>query len=542
MTSHPDTRTERVTPPPPRPRNRLLWAGLVLGALAVVAGAVIALQFKAGRDRLDAEVASRRAAGEPMLPEDFARRGALPDDQNAAFHLIRAAADAPELYRQGPGDPLYDAAETRPLTDEQMRLLADEIARHPAALAEARKARGCAEADWGVKFQTPMLEVALPDLNAQRTLASLLKLAAVHRHQAGDDAAAVETLRDLLAMARALDRVSLLVPQLIGQGITSMASEAATDVAELLRVDPSGAAAADTDKVAARPATAGAVRALIGDLLDEEVYRRGIRDAWRGQRMEMLDALRVAAGRSSPLMAFRLRRDAIVVLRTYDRATEAALQPTWPAAKPKIPPAPPGDNWLTEAAERAMTMATMSNGFVLQYRLSAERRVAAVALAAALFRADHDGRNPARLADLVPKYLPAGPADPFAPDGGALKLIVRGDTGPLVYSVGEDGKDDGGDETLLGRQLSWRPGFPEKSKRAQTPTPQPRSIVNVVHLWNSPDAVYHLTGRNRLPEPEPEPAGLLPRGIPGLAEEPGPAGEPHEPNGAIPEEPGPPRG
>ncbi|MEL6497305.1 MAG: hypothetical protein AAF937_06245 [Planctomycetota bacterium] len=51
------------------------------------------------------------------------------------------------------------------------------------------------------------------------------------------------------------------------------------------------------------------------------------------------------------------------------------------------------------------------------------------------------GNSPAAITDLVPRYLPAVPEDPFAP-GTPLRLWTEGDT-IIIYSVGEDGDDDG---------------------------------------------------------------------------------------------------
>ncbi len=51
------------------------------------------------------------------------------------------------------------------------------------------------------------------------------------------------------------------------------------------------------------------------------------------------------------------------------------------------------------------------------------------------------GRKPAKLDDLVPDYLPEVPKDPFS----GKELVYRvTPTGYLLYSVGVDGKDDGG--------------------------------------------------------------------------------------------------
>lgn len=75
-----------------------------------------------------------------------------------------------------------------------------------------------------------------------------------------------------------------------------------------------------------------------------------------------------------------------------------------------------------------------------------------------------DGRYPASLDELVPKYLPAVLADPM--DGKPLRYRPPGATNShfALYSVGPDGQDDGGDPTsrtndraglFVGRDLVW---------------------------------------------------------------------------------------
>ncbi len=64
-----------------------------------------------------------------------------------------------------------------------------------------------------------------------------------------------------------------------------------------------------------------------------------------------------------------------------------------------------------------------------------------VALAIESYRRDQ-GFNPMSIGDLVPRYLPAAPEDPFAP-GEPLRLWVGGES-PVIYSVGQDADDDGG--------------------------------------------------------------------------------------------------
>jgi len=53
---------------------------------------------------------------------------------------------------------------------------------------------------------------------------------------------------------------------------------------------------------------------------------------------------------------------------------------------------------------------------------------------------------PSSLQDLIPTYLAALPTDCF--DGAPLRYRLKSDDSFLLYSVGEDCKDDGGDPSL----------------------------------------------------------------------------------------------
>jgi hypothetical protein len=69
-----------------------------------------------------------------------------------------------------------------------------------------------------------------------------------------------------------------------------------------------------------------------------------------------------------------------------------------------------------------------------------DNRLLATTLALRAYRLDH-GAYPASLETLAPKYLPSVPQDPFG--SGALRYRLTS-SGYSLYSVGPDGKDDGG--------------------------------------------------------------------------------------------------
>jgi hypothetical protein len=82
--------------------------------------------------------------------------------------------------------------------------------------------------------------------------------------------------------------------------------------------------------------------------------------------------------------------------------------------------------------------------FTRSFALSAARkRILLARLAVQAYRLEHNGSAPSSLADLTDgasPYLTAVPTDPFSPTGTEQLRYADGN----VYSVGENGIDDGG--------------------------------------------------------------------------------------------------
>ncbi|MEI2722644.1 MAG: hypothetical protein V9H26_03600 [Verrucomicrobiota bacterium] len=74
------------------------------------------------------------------------------------------------------------------------------------------------------------------------------------------------------------------------------------------------------------------------------------------------------------------------------------------------------------------------------------RRLTITAIALERYRLRH-GRPPNDLAALVPDFLPAVPIDLMS--GRPLAYLLTAGGASTLYSVGEDGRDDGGDSTSL---------------------------------------------------------------------------------------------
>jgi hypothetical protein len=91
---------------------------------------------------------------------------------------------------------------------------------------------------------------------------------------------------------------------------------------------------------------------------------------------------------------------------------------------------------------------------MFEYRTETGRQLTDIALPLALYRAER-GAYPDRLEQLVPKYLPAVPKDCYS--DAAIRYKREG-TGYLLYSLGPNGKDDGG----RGRHMDPPPDEDEK--------------------------------------------------------------------------------
>jgi hypothetical protein len=117
------------------------------------------------------------------------------------------------------------------------------------------------------------------------------------------------------------------------------------------------------------------------------------------------------------------------------------------------------DALLARAEELASTdrrltqvFSDMRSFFVDDFRARARLRSAVAALAAERFRRVH-GRWPASLEELVPAFLKDVPRDPF--DGQILRFRRLSD-GVVIYSVGSDRADDGG-QVYIDSKINLKP-------------------------------------------------------------------------------------
>jgi hypothetical protein len=424
-------------------------AGGLMGLLVVGAAATPVIWAAIARHRLTVDLSQLRAAGEPVTPADLPVDD-VADDRNASLDYKAAAAlvdeDRPAWFRW------YDLTRdgyTFPLAPAEADALRALVVDNGPALTRVAASRGKQIGTWHDGFAPPLLQAERQfDLNGSRSLANLINLAALSAHAGGDDAAAAAYLLDSCRLADAAERRPSCVAHLVAVGIWSVAANAVDRIGPELRVgSPGGASRAQVDE-------------LINRLTDERGAQAGARLAWATQRMAYLESLGGVAAAGSfhaYINAPVVLGDARLLTAYLSRLERAGSAVDWPAAQRQLPAEldaevdeHPGWHPFTSIVLPALRRDT-----ILDFRCLTERRLAAVGLAVRVWKLGHDGRLPPTLAALVPAYLAAGPADPMS---GRLLLYRSTGPNPIVYSVGQNGRDDGGIETDYSRPLSQQGG------------------------------------------------------------------------------------
>jgi hypothetical protein len=113
-------------------------------------------------------------------------------------------------------------------------------------------------------------------------------------------------------------------------------------------------------------------------------------------------------------------------------------------------------------------------------RIEAARRIVITAIALKRFQLKH-GNFPGSLTELTPDILPAVPLDPI--DGNPLRYHKNDDGTYLLYSIGDDGVDDGGDVTITGSgkpaNFNW-----QNAHSRDWVWPQPATPAEIKLYWD----------------------------------------------------------
>jgi hypothetical protein len=403
------------------------------------------------------------------------------DDENAAVDLVAAG----ELIEENskPWRRFGRISPALPLDDKEMLVIGNVLDASRDALRKLDSAMAKPQVHWGQTYQSPMLLSDRQRWYGTRPLVSLLRAAALRSHQMGNERDALARIGQILFIARAIDRDPSLWAHCTANSARSDACDAIVQIAP--------------DLVADSASTTADMRALIADLTDEAGHRRALVRALQGERMRTGDFVRAYAAGHSELISrehaanldTRMTRimwlpfmlnDGPIALDHVSRVIDAARSAShWPGMRASVP----NLDWPMEVIESpsfhcltCMILSHLERPLQAHFHSITEQRLTAMTLAIRLYASDHDGQYPADLDALVPSYLPALPIDPMAAGGRLLRVIPAND-GAILYSVGDNGTDDGGDD--------WSVHVKSYPFRCSID-------------WSTPDFVVHLVRQARV--------------------------------------------
>lgn len=444
------------TPAPPgRVRRTLGWyrrgwwwklpvTGLLVAVIVVPLGLLLFHLYL--NHRLDTELDRIRAEGYPAhWSEIDAWIGPMPTPERDATPLYEAAIAALATHEemeavgltQRPGIDWEMMDEPiPPEVWERARTLVEVDAE---ALRLVREANAMVAEGGAVRFPrdwSQHMGMLLPELGQLRRLVNNLENEAELAANREDAAAAVEAAEQIVVASRALEHDPNVISHLVRLLILAGATATMEDIIAQVQLTDDQLTALERcldtaeESRSLRRALAGERALFVGafELIDTLANSKGgvfsIGTLWRGSGVYKLDRL-------AYLRLMQWQMDAAGVPLAQRNA--AAIQQNIDG----LPRIYFMTRILTPAYDRV---------FAAQERHNATLDVARVGLALERHRLAH-GNYPPTLDQLVPMYLDVVPVDPFT--GKPLLYRVSDDgESAVVYSVGEDERDDGGRERL----------------------------------------------------------------------------------------------
>jgi hypothetical protein len=458
-------------------RRYLIWSAVLLQFVLVAFGAwVLYNRHRVARAAAEAVTELDRTEPGWRLRDIEAARAAVPEEENSARVVVAVRRLLP---RGWPPQQLSDALNSLPppqrLTPQQAALLEAQLQAVAPAVAEARKLAGLPRGRHHNPFRRKVSEPLRDDQMEARTVAALLKYDALRRAHAGDLGGALTSCRGVLNAGRSIGDEPIIISQLVriaGVGLACSAAE---------RVLAQGEAG---------PEDLGALQRAF----EEEDRHPGLLISLRGERAaqyELYDALEkgqikledmteqpgMPPGEGPAVVGWvgrdRYRSKLPHDLSMLTRRIEACRLP--PQEQIEV------ERQLKAEVEKRPREAPYLKPLLawLQRISEAERRrqalVRCMAVTLAVERYRQHGDWPKSLAQLTPELLKEVPLDPF--DGRPLRYRRLAD-GVVIWSVGLDGKDNGGRLyngalDFEGKDLGFRLWDVRHRRRPPQPAPAP---------------------------------------------------------------------
>jgi hypothetical protein len=431
--------------------------------LLLVLGCAFAIFRLSLRSKLNARIAAIRAAGHPVTWAELDRWYAIPDGADNAADAIMNALSYCQQWEHQALEPLPFVghaelpSRTQPLAAETMSLMSEYLDDNRKALdklheavADVKYCRYPVDFNAGIEIQM----VQMSHLSDLRRGARLLQLEAISRAEKDEAELAVRSVISVLRLGNSLANEPSLgsyynqraCRQFAVLGLERIVNRTDLTNEQLTRLSEALADAEELTEL---------LPGLIGErcvglagfrMSTAQLRATGLFDGDRNESQLSIHlsvatfALRKYAG--------RVDKNAILFLDAANDCIEALRLPL----ERRHAVADDIEKRLGSASRNDLLLnfALHLPRVLVEFDAFARLRTARAALAVQRYRLAA-GELPDTLADLVPAYLDTVPTDPF--DGNELRYEKLG-PGFVVYSIGDDLRDDGGMERLPGSKTA----------------------------------------------------------------------------------------
>jgi len=402
------------------------------------------------RARVNKELAAIRAMGYPATPEELiaAYSAPLPGENAAPLYaqafLCMVADPTEKLPFVGGAYP----PPGEPLPEDIREAIAKHLAANRPALQLLHDAAAIEQCRHAIRFARPLFNTLLPPLVDTRAAARLLALETIATAEAQDSKGTVDCTMACLSVGRSLEGDPFLISQLVGIACESICAKAMQNALSRCQLADEQCRTLNQD-LARHEDSNGLVRGTAGeacfgvDVFDMPAATMGgfpglpFRSAWLDKTAWTLYRLVGLSDADKRAYLWHARRGIEICQMPEAKRRGAAAE--LDADLQKLPPAYMLSRLVGCSMEGVVSADLINKAYL---------RAARTALAVERYRLAHD-RLPGTLDELVPQFLDAMPKDPF--DGKPLRYKLL-EKGYMVYSIGPDGKDDGGKEKVEGKQ------------------------------------------------------------------------------------------
>jgi hypothetical protein len=406
-----------------RLKKILKWTGIVLAGLVAI-GLIANAWFVWTTDRrLERQLTAIREAGEPLTLADLARKP-IPPEQNAATYLRRAEADVTAMNKEVYATDWYKGWDLgQRLPPEGAKLIKAAFVAHPRVMPLLERAAACPDYDAPFDCTGPpeqFIERLSPWMQDSRQHARILHLRAFLLAAEGKSDEAARTALVLTRLARHWQPDVLIAGMLVRATVQGIAIDAANAALQAGPVssDLRGAVDAELARLE-RLSAAGSRRAVLGERaygvasfaqMPARNFWLFARGSWNRQESRYLDAMQMFLKLLDGPIGYRQ------AAQTLDNAFAGAEAPLVALLAPAI--------------KAALVAVVQSQAMVRSLRVLNALQT-------------HVPPESDRIPKLSELGLPVETTiDPF---NGEPLHVKRLPQGWLVYSVGRDLHDDGGD-------------------------------------------------------------------------------------------------